>query len=274
VTSPLDLPVASSGASAIDVAWVCARAAGDLALSRFGGVHEIGVKGHRNIVTNTDVEAELRVKEMLAAEYPGHKILSEETDDDTDASAGWTWVIDPIDGTKNYAIGLPFWCTNVALCRDGEPVVGLTYDAVHGEGFWAVAGQGAYCNEERIHASTKDDVFSSVIGIDLGYDDALGSRQLELMQRIFPNVQGIRISGSAALGMAYAACSRIDLYAHLTVSPWDVAPGILLLREAGGVATAHDGSPMSILTSQFVAGGPAVHADFMSRYAKAQGEQM
>ena len=274
MTSPLDLPTSTSGASAIDVAWMCAHAAGDLALSRFRGLHEIGVKGHRNIVTNTDVEAELRVKEVLAAEFPDHKILSEETAYDTDASSGWTWVIDPIDGTKNYAIGMPFWCTNVALCLDGEPVLGLTYDAVHGEGFWAVSGEGAYCNEERIRVSDNADVFSSVISLDLGYDDALGSRQLELVQRIFPNVQGIRITGSAALGMAYAACGRIDLYAHLTVSPWDVAAGILLLREAGGVATTRDGAPMTIMTSQFVAGGPAVHADFMARYAKTQGGQM
>jgi myo-inositol-1(or 4)-monophosphatase len=274
MTRPLGLPASTSGASAIDVAWMCARAAGDLALSRFRGDHEIDVKGHRNIVTNTDIEAELRVKEVLGAEYPDHKILSEETAPDTDAGNGWAWVIDPIDGTKNYAIGIPFWCTNVALCRDGEPIVGLTYDAVHGEGFWSVAGQGAWCNERRIQVSTKADVFSSVISVDLGYDDALGGRQLDLMRSVFPNVQGIRITGSAALGMAYAACARIDLYAHMTVSPWDVAPGILLVREAGGVATAHDGTPMTILTSRFVAGGRAVHADFMARYAEAQGGQM
>jgi myo-inositol-1(or 4)-monophosphatase len=212
-TAPATPPLSTSGASAIDVAWMCAHTAGALALSRFRGEQRIDVKGPRNIVTETDVEAERRVIEVLAAEYPDHKILSEETAYDTDASTGWTWVVDPIDGTKNYAIGIPFWCTNVALCCDGEPVVGLTYDAVHGEGFWAIAGQGAYCNEERIHVSTKDDVLSSVISLDLGYDDALGSRQLELMQRIFPNVQGIRIPGSAALGMAYAACGRVDLYA-------------------------------------------------------------
>ena len=253
---------------------MCARAAGDLALSRFRGPHDIDVKGHRNIVTNTDVEAELRVKEILAAEYPGHKILSEETASDTDAASGWTWVIDPIDGTKNYAIGMPFWCTNVALCLNGEPVVGLTYDAVHEEGFWAVAGGGAFCNADPIGASDKEDVFSSVVGIDLGYDDALGTRQLDLLQRIFPNVQGIRIAGSAALGLAYAACGRIDLYAHLMVSPWDVAAGILLVREAGGVATGRDGVPMTIMSRHFVAGGRGVHADFMARYASVQGGPM
>ena len=117
-------PLSTSGATALEIAWRCARAAGDLALVRFRTPHAIDIKGHRNIVTETDVEAELRIKAILADEYPRHKILSEETAADTDASSGWTWVIDPIDGTKNYAIGIPFWCTNVALCFDAEPVVG------------------------------------------------------------------------------------------------------------------------------------------------------
>jgi len=267
MTSPVELPVSASGARAIDVAWRCARDAGAHALSRFRGEQTIDVKGHRNIVTQTDVECELRVKAILAEEYPDHKILSEETASDTDASTGWTWVIDPIDGTKNYAIGMPFWCVNVALCSDGEPVVGLTYDAVHEEGFWAVAGEGAYCNEARIASSGKADVFSSVLSLDLGYDDALGSQQLALLQRIFPRTQGFRITGSAALGLAYAACGRIDLYVHLNVSPWDVAAGILLVREAGGIATERSGAPMRITSRQFVAGGRDVHADFMARYA-------
>jgi len=92
------------------------------------------VKGHRNIVTETYVAAELRIIEILRAEYPSHAVLSEETAADTDASRGWTWVIDPIDGTKIYASGIPFWCTSTALCLDAAPVVALTYDAVHGGG--------------------------------------------------------------------------------------------------------------------------------------------
>lgn len=271
MASSFELPVSASGASAIDVAWRCGRVAGDLALSRFRRAQAIDVKGHRNIVTATDVEAELLVKNVLAEEFPDHKILSEETASETDASDGWTWVIDPIDGTKNYAIGVPFWCTNVALCRDGEPVVGLTYDAVHGEGFWATSGGGAFCNDKPVVASDKPDVFSAVIGFDLGYDDAMGMRQLDLMRSIFPNVQGIRISGSAALGLAYAACGRLDLYTHMNVSPWDVAAGILLVREAGGIASDRAGGPMHITSATFAAGGRRVHADFMARYAGAQG---
>ncbi len=265
------LPRSASGVPAIDVAWQCARAGGAIALERFRGAQTIDIKGHRNIVTETDVAAELRIMSILAVEYPDHKILSEETAADTDASSGWTWVIDPIDGTKNYAIGLPFWCVNVALCFDGEPVVGLTYDAVHDEGFWAITGGGAWCNDERISASTKPDVFSAVLGFDLGYDDVKGAQQLDLLRRIFPNVQGFRLTGSAALGMAYAACGRIDLYTHVNISPWDVAAGILLVREAGGVATDRDGSPMRITTRAFAAGGRGVHEDFLSRYAGVAG---
>jgi myo-inositol-1(or 4)-monophosphatase len=267
-----DAPLSSSGATAMDIAWRCARAAGDLALVRFRTPHAIGIKGHRNIVAEADVEAELRIKAILATEYPSHKILSEETAADTDASSGWTWVIDPIDGTKNYSIGVPFWCVNVALCLDAEPVVALTWDAVHEEGFHATTGDGAFVNDERFFASAQPDVFSAVLGFDLGYDDARGSRQLALMQRIFPDVQGIRMTGSAALGLAYAACGRIDLYTHVNISPWDIAAGILLVREAGGVATERDGSPMRITSRTFAAGGKHVHADFMSRYAVAQGK--
>jgi len=266
------LPISTSGRRAIDIAWQCARAGGGLALEHFRGDHAIDVKGHRNIVTETDVAAELRIIEILRAEYPDHGILSEETAADTDASHGWTWVIDPIDGTKNYSIGIPFWCTNVALCLDGEPVVALTYDAVHDEGFWAIAGEGAWCGDERIAASDKPDVFSSVLGIDLGYDDAAGARQLDLMREIFPNTQGIRVTGSAALGMAYAACGRLDLYAHLNVSPWDIAAGILLVREAGGAASDRSGGPMRITSRGFAAGGRRVHDDFMARYAGGQGK--
>ena len=262
-----DFPGAESGALAIDVAWRCAREAGALALERFRSEQRVDSKGHRNVVTEADMACELLIKHVLADEYPEHAILSEETAPDTDASRGWCWVIDPIDGTKNYAIGLPFWCVNVALCFDGEPVLGITYDPNHEEGFWAIAGQGAYCNEARISASENPDVFSSVLSMDLGYDDALGSEQLALMQRVFPNVQGWRITGSAALGLAYVACGRIDLYVHRNVSPWDVAPGMLLIREAGGIATERSGEPMRIRSRQFVAGGRLVHADFMARYA-------
>lgn len=267
----LEFPQSTSGDEAIDVAWKCARAGGEIALARFRGEHAVAVKGRGNVVTEADVEVELRIKEILRFEYPDHKILSEETAADTDPSSGWTWVIDPIDGTKNYSMGIPVWCTNVALCFDAEPVLGITLDPVHQEAFWAISGQGAYVNEQPIAASQRPDVASSIIGVDLGYEDALGSRQIKLMSRIFPNVQSIRILGSAALGFAYAACGRLDLFTHLNVAPWDVAVGILLVREAGGAASDRSGGPMRLTSRAFAAGGKLVHDDFMARYAHEQG---
>lgn len=243
------------------------RAAGEIALAHFRGDHAIATKGRGNVVTEADVEVELRVKDILRAEFPDHKILSEETSADTDASTGWTWVLDPIDGTKNYAMGIPVWCTNIALCLDAQPVIGITFDAVHQEAFWAIEGGGAFVNESPIAASNAPDVASSIIGVDLGYEDVLGSKQIELMSRIFPNVQSIRILGSAALAFAYVACGRLDLFTHLNIAPWDVAAGILLVREAGGAASDRSGGPMRLTSKAFAAGGRRAHDDFMARYA-------
>lgn len=266
MTNPLTIPMAASGAKAIDVAWRCVREGGALALEGFRGDRTIDVKGRGNVVTDADVAVELRIKSILQAEFPDHAILSEETSAHTDPANGWVWVIDPIDGTKNYSMGIPVWCVNIALCCEGEPVLGITYDAVHDEGFWAVAGEGAWCDDRRLATSQSPDVESSVLGIDLGYDDALGSGQIALMSRIFPRVQTIRILGSAALAFAYASCGRLDLFTHMNVAPWDVAAGILLVREAGGAASDRSGGPIRITSRAFAAGGRAVHDDFMARY--------
>ncbi|MBF6600811.1 MAG: inositol monophosphatase [Dehalococcoidia bacterium] len=268
----MELPLSASGTTTVELARTCTRAGAALALERFRGAHTIGSKGRGNVVTETDLEVELRIKALLADEFPQHAVLSEETAAATDPSSGWVWVIDPIDGTKNYSLGIPFWCTTVALCRDGQPVAGCTYDALHDEEFWAVAAGGAWRNGARIRASDGPDVASSVIGVDLGYDDALGAAQIALMRRIFPRVQTMRILGSAALGIAYAASGRLDLFTHTNVYPWDIAAGILLVREAGGVATdRRTGEPMHLGSRAFVAGGRRVHDDFVRRYSSEQG---
>ena len=259
----------------MDVALRCATEGGALALAAFRGPQPVRSKGRGNVVTDADVAVELHIKRILAGEFPAHAILSEETSATTDPDAEWLWVIDPIDGTKNYSMGVPFWCTNVALCHRGEPVLGVTYDAVHDERFRAQAGRGAWAGDLPIRPSAAPDVRSAIIGMDLGYDDLLGGSQIALMGRIFPGVQTIRILGSAALAFAYAACGRLDLFTHTNVMPWDVASGMAILREAGGVVRARDGGPMRITTSSFVAGGAAVVDDFLRRYGDGgvSGEQ-
>jgi fructose-1,6-bisphosphatase/inositol monophosphatase family enzyme len=179
--------------------------------------------------------------------------------------------VDPIDGTRNYVSGIPFWCVNIALCCRGEPVVSVTHDAVHGETFWAEKGAGTFLSGgqaspegQPCHVSDKPSLQASVLGFDLGYDDKRGGQMLALLLELWPGMQSVRIPGSAALGLAYAACGRYDLFAHHYLFPWDVAAGILLVREAGGVITDRDGARCNRQQGA-VAGGAAAHADFMRR---------
>jgi fructose-1,6-bisphosphatase/inositol monophosphatase family enzyme len=158
---------------------------------------------------------------------------------------------------------VPHFCFTIALCHGGEPVVGLTLQPLLNEEFAAVRGAGCTLNGAPVRAAETDSVKNAVIGIDLGYDDQRGRRQLELAQYLWP-VQALRIPGSAALGVAYAAVGRWDLFVHSDLQPWDVAAGLLLVREAGGTVTDREGNPASIFNRSLVAGAPQVHADFFA----------
>lgn len=259
---PTFIPASSSGASALDVARRLAREAGERALARFRRPQEVSVKGRGNLVTETDLAIECFLTEALLREFPDHRVLSEETAAETD-TAGWVWVIDPLDGTRNFVSGIPFFCVNLALCHDGEPIVGVTHDPNHDETFWAERGRGAWVNDRPARASEAPTVQASVLGIDLGYDDRRGKATLRLAHELFPGLQSLRIPGSAALGLAYAACGRYDLFVHHYLFPWDIAPGILLVQEAGGTITQRDGRPATLASETAIAGGSSVHADFL-----------
>jgi myo-inositol-1(or 4)-monophosphatase len=269
VSASLDLPVSTSGATALQVARRCADEGGRLARGRFRKPQEVSVKGRGNLVTATDVDIEHLIQALLAREYPQHAVLSEET-------AGlevrgskleeWMWVVDPLDGTRNYVSGLPLFCVNVALCHQGEPVVAVTHDPLHGETFWAEKGGGAHLSagsDQLCHVSDKPSLQASVLGFDMGYSDRRAAHMLALLRELWPGMQALRICGSAALGLAYAACGRYDLFVHHYLFPWDLAAGILLVREAGGVITNRDGSPIRIDSEGVVAGAAAAHADFL-----------
>ena len=261
-------PASRSDRSALAVAKDIAQQAGVRALAAFRQPHDVIVKGRGNLATETDLAVERFIKEAIAQEFPNHRIVAEETAADGDFE-GWCWVIDPIDGTKNFVSGIPFWCVNVALCHDGEPVVAVTHDPNHGETFAAQRGGGAFVDGQPARASERPDVQSSVVAFDLGYDDTQGHETLRMANALFPSVQAFRVPGSAALGIAYAACGRYDLFMHRYLFPWDIAAGILLVREAGGAITEHDGAPVSITSRTVLAGSPAAHADFL-RWSKSR----
>ncbi|KPK46262.1 MAG: hypothetical protein AMJ77_06240 [Dehalococcoidia bacterium SM23_28_2] len=233
-----------------------------MVMAAFGGPQDVAVKGRGNVVTAADLASERAICDILAAEYPEHSILSEETAASAEGEE-WMWVVDPLDGTHNYAHGIPFFCINIALCYREEPLLALTYEPIRGEEFRAQKGEGAFLNGERMAASRRESVQASLVAVGLGYDDQRAGHILDLLRDLWPGMQSARIMGSAALGLAYAACGRLDLFVHHVLFPWDIAAGILLVREAGGAITDRDGGPMSIRSEGTVAGAPGAHADFL-----------
>jgi myo-inositol-1(or 4)-monophosphatase len=263
MSDSVELPVAADGRSVAVFVQESLEEARRIALSFQGSALNIAVKGRGNIVTDADQAVEQALLSSIHEQFPGHAILAEESRPDTRAH-GWMWVLDPIDGTKNFSVGIPFYCSTLALCYDGEPVAGGTIDIPRGEFFYAEAGKGLAVGGVPWRGSSATRIYDSVIGMDLGYSSQLGDRLLAAAQRIYPNWQALRITGSAALGMAQCAAGRYDIFIHCYVFPWDTAAGLLLVREGGGKALRLDGSEAGIEDTAIICGSGPVTDEFLS----------
>lgn len=257
-----ELPVSASGKTAAAVARLCALEAVCIIMDAFGRRQDVRVKGRGNFLTETDLAAERAVLAVLREEYPEHELLAEETAGEP-RGEGWMWVVDPLDGTHNFSRGIPYFAFNIALCHGREPLLGLTYAPATGEEFFAEAGGGLTVNGQPAHASAAERLGDCVLGVDLGYEDARAARMLELVAEVWP-VQSVRVMGSAALGLAYAACGRYDLFMHNFLYPWDIAAGIVLAREGGGAIVDRDGEAVSIDSEGVVAGAPGAVKEMLS----------
>lgn len=260
----MELPRSASGASAREVAERCAAAAGEVIRAGYGRASLSGVKGRGNVVTETDFAAERATMEILSAEFPDHAILSEESAAST-RSDGWMWVIDPLDGTKNFSRAIPHFGYNIALCWESVPMLGLSTHPLLGDSYLAIAGEGCFHNGTRITVSDCDAIANAVVAIDMGYDAPRGGYQLGLATHLWPGMQSLRVSGSAALGFAYVAAAKWDIYVHSDLQPWDVAPGLILVRESGGRVVDREGNEASLFSREAVAANPAMIADFQAR---------
>ena len=247
---PPSVPESTSGRSGLDVALEAAKRAGEVILSRFHTDKEISFKGRANVVTDVDMLAERAVLKFLREEYPDFSIISEESAP-VDTGSSYTWVIDPLDGTRNYVSGIPHFAVNVALARDRHVVLCATYDPIRDEAFTAEQNKGAHLNDAPISVSQKTGIPACLLGFDMGYVDEKAGRAMDLVKALWPGMQSIRVMGSAALGLAYAACGRIDIYFHHHLAPWDSASGLLLVSEAGGVIVDRHGQP-AVLESESV----------------------
>jgi myo-inositol-1(or 4)-monophosphatase len=241
----------------------CLRA-GALILERYQGPRKPTSKGPRNPVTNADIDAEEAVLGILRREYPQFGVQAEESGAIASQS-DFRWLVDPLDGTRNYVSGIPHFCTAIALVRAQEVVLAVTYDPLRREFYHAVRGEGAFLNGGPISVSGKGAISRCLIGFDMGYSNEEARRALDLVQALWPGMQSIRIMGSSALGLAYAACGRIDLYFHHRLSPWDVAGGLLLVHEARGLAVDRHGRPATPDSESVIASSPRL----ISRFLKA-----
>lgn len=257
------LPRAIDGRSAVQVARQCAREAAALVRAAYRvGREDLGYKGRGDIVTATDLAVEARIHAIIEAAFPEHTILSEETRSDT-STDGWTWVVDPIDGTTNFFQGIPFFCINIALCRDGVPMLGLTCDPLQREEFLAVKGRGLRVNGKSTVASTSSFADATVV-----FDSGVGPYGLvgfEAFHELAPATLHARVLGSAALSLAYAACGRIDYFVFAGGKPWDIAAGIVLVEEGGGAVSELNGAAIRLDTEGILAGSRQAHADFLQR---------
>ena len=252
-----------SGKNAWTVAREVADSAGELLLEWWPKVKEISDKGQNDIVTNVDKTAEVLIRDELAKHFPTHGFYGEELKGDQ-LQTGFVWVVDPIDGTRNYAMGIPFFSIVIALAKDGEVLTGVNYDPLRGEMFHSALGQGAFLGEERINVSSRESIDGAVIGTDASYDHENGTEKtLHMLRKLWPRLSSVRMIGSSALGMSYAASGRLDIYVHYSLQPYDQAAGLLLIEEAGGVVTDRNGYRARLHSDGIIAASSSLHQDFI-----------
>ncbi len=214
-----------------------AREAGAILRDRFGQPHEIRFKGAIDLVTDADRAAEDLIARRLREACPDHELLCEEGSLGAALPSTYRWVVDPLDGTTNFAHGLPTFAVSIALEASGIPVIGVVYDPMRDELFTARRGQGAFLNGVPIRVSNTDALISSILVTGFSYDFARRAHQAEIWRDFLTRVQAIRQTGSAALNLCYIAAGRLDGYWERGIQPWDVAAGALMVVEAGGTVS-------------------------------------
>ena len=255
-------------------ALAAARAAGRVHLARFNNITFKGKTSFLDLVTEADGEAEAAVIRILSRAFPGHAILAEEGGGN-DQPSEHRWIIDPLDGTTNFAHGYPHCCVSIGYERRGRVELGVIFDALRKELFLARRGKGATLNGRPIQVSRAAKLNTSLLATGFPYDRVARRRfYLTFWEALMTQVHGVRRTGSAALDLAWVACGRMDGFWEFGLKPWDVAAGALLVREAGGRVTNMDGTALSLSAGQIVATNGRLHRQLLAviaaNFAEAQ----
>ncbi|MGO9138820.1 MAG: inositol monophosphatase family protein [Syntrophales bacterium] len=255
-----------------DFITVVARKAGTFLRERLNDKHVINYKGEINIVTEEDRLSEAMIISRIRERYPDYDILAEESTGMVRRSK-YRWIIDPLDGTTNYAHGYPVFCVSIAFEKDGEIHAGVIYNPMLDEMFVAEKGKGAFLNGRRISVSNTADLSRSLLATGFPYDIRYDrNNNINYFNGMVKSAQAIRRAGSAALDMAYIAAGRFDGFWELKLMPWDTAAGWLLICESGGTVTDLFGDAFHLEAPHILATNGKIHPDMVELLKKIDRE--
>ncbi|MEQ1896485.1 MAG: inositol monophosphatase family protein [Vicinamibacterales bacterium] len=247
--------------------------AGEIQSGRQRSGFRIDKKGVTDLVTEVDLECERMCRAVLAERYPDHDILAEELGGRTTGAhaSKYRWIFDPLDGTTNYAHGLPIYCSSLGLEVDGEVVVAAIYDPSRQELFTAEKGEGAWLNGERLRVSATDRLIDSLLVTGFPYDVRLRQEELiAIFAAFLTEARAVRRLGSAAVDLCYVAAGRFDGFWEQHLKPWDVAAGSLIVTEAGGRMSRMDGTAFSVEAGSLLASNGCLHGGMVRLIAAVQ----
>jgi myo-inositol-1(or 4)-monophosphatase len=247
--------------------------AGALLRAAYGQV-EAREKGPGDLVTDADFASQALIAKGLASAFPSHTLLAEEAGAVPDPSKPWRWVVDPLDGTINFAHGFPFWCVSIALEHEGQLVVGVIHNPLSQETYSAGLGRGATRNGHPIAVSPVERLSASLISTALPIDFASDSdRLMAYMRRFSTGTHSVRRTGSSALNLALVAAGGFEVCYATSMNPWDAAAGVLLVREAGGVVSGLAGEPYDLYAGAILATNGRVHEESLRCLADSDGQR-
>ena len=243
--------------NALPAAHTAARAAGEVIRRARGGEFRIDHKGATDMVTEVDLASEEKIIAIISEAFPSHRIVAEEGGGGR-KETGYTWWIDPLDGTTNFIHGYPCYSVSIALEYRREIILGVIYDPIREELFSACRGEGATLNGRSLSVSTNTSLEDSLLATGFPYNRSRRRYALSVAARLLEKIHGLRRGGSAALDLAYVAAGRLDGYWEFGLKPWDTAAGILLVEEAGGKVSDFRGNRFKIDNGEILASNPVI----------------
>lgn len=251
------------------VAQEAARKAGGILRENINGTRQISYKGDINLVTEMDMRSERAVVETIQGAFPDHGVIAEE-ETFVRNDSGFIWIIDPLDGTTNYAHGYPCFSVSIGLEHDGEIIVGVVYDPMRDELFSAAKGTGAFMNGKPIRVSPVGTLIKSLLATGFPYDRKLSEKNnFDYFHDLLMASQEVRRDGSAALDLCSVAAGRFDGFWELKLKAWDVAAGSLIVREAGGTVSDLAGKPVRLDAEEILASNGRIHEQMIEVLQKA-----